>query len=159
MCTLSLLSTRTSGTDKKKNSRRIEQAAYTLQGASRLLSARLKTGCPNAKYTGEFMHGQRLCANTYPVIIDKATFAKVQKGYSKTKYFAGANSAIEPYLLYGQSVLRTLRHGYDSGRRNKQIRQKHYYYVCKQKIKRTLRQETRGQRQTGIVRYPSGTIF
>jgi len=33
----------------------------------------------NAKYTGEFMLGERICDNTYPQIIDKALFAEVQK--------------------------------------------------------------------------------
>lgn len=56
----------------------------------------------NAKYTGEHYLGERLCTSIFPPIIDKALFAEVQKRLAKNKYLAGANSAIEPYLLTGK---------------------------------------------------------
>ena len=58
----------------------------------------------NPKYTGDCMHGKRISTNTYPQIIDKATFAAVQKRLEKNKILAGANSAVEPYILTGNVV-------------------------------------------------------
>lgn len=56
----------------------------------------------NPKYTGTFEFGGRLCANTYPQIIDKALFDKVQLRARQNKYFSGANSARITYLLQGK---------------------------------------------------------
>ena len=89
----------------------------------------------NAKYTGEFMHGQRLCANTYPAIIDKATFAKVQERLRQNKILAGSNSAIEPYLLTGKAFCGHCGTAMIAGGGTSRLGKKHYYYVCKQKNK------------------------
>ena len=58
----------------------------------------------NPKYTGEFYFGERLCTNTYPAIIDKALFERVQKRLAANRYFAGgAATARVPYLLTGKA--------------------------------------------------------
>ena len=91
----------------------------------------------NAKYTGTYYCGGRLCDNTYPQIIDQATFDKVQQRLRQNKIMAGANSAIEPYILSGKlfcgkcGALMTAGGG--TGRHGK----KHYYYVCHNKCKNT----------------------
>lgn len=64
----------------------------------------------NRKYTGECMHGTRVCDHTYPAIIDKATFAAVQKRLEKNKILAGANSAVEPYILTGNVICANGQH-------------------------------------------------
>ncbi len=56
----------------------------------------------NRKYTGCFEFGGRLCTNTYPQIIDEATFEIAQKRAAQNKYFSGANSAKIDYLLTGK---------------------------------------------------------
>ena len=53
----------------------------------------------NRKYTGEFYFGGRLCANTYPAIIDKALFERVQKRLAANRYIAGGEATARvPYL-------------------------------------------------------------
>lgn len=48
--------------------------------------------------------GERLCTNTYPAIIDKALFERVQKRLAANRYFAGgAATARVPYLLTGKA--------------------------------------------------------
>ena len=89
----------------------------------------------NAKYTGEFMLGDRLCTKTFPAIIDKATFDKVQKRLKQNKILAGANSAIEPYLLTGKVFCGHCGTGMIAGGGTSRLGKKHYYYVCKQKKK------------------------
>ena len=91
----------------------------------------------NKKYTGSYLFGDRVCENTYPQIIDKQTFDKVQKRLNENKYFAGTQSSKkEPYLLTGKLFC-----GYcgnnmiaDSGRScNGKMYQ---YYSCRAKKKR-----------------------
>ncbi len=57
---------------------------------------------PNAKYTGKFMFGGRLCENTYPQIIEQDVFDAVQKRAASNRHSSGANSARVPYLLQGK---------------------------------------------------------
>ena len=90
------------GTDKKEIAEELNKRHILYKGKPFTFRT-FENWLSNAKYTGEFMHGQRLCANTYPAIIDKATFAKVQKRLQQNKILAGANSAIEPYLLTGKA--------------------------------------------------------
>ena len=89
----------------------------------------------NAKYTGECMHGKRISTNTYPQIIDKATFAAVQKRLEKNKILAGANSAVEPYILTGKAFCGYCGDSMTAGGGTSHTGAKHYYYVCHQKRK------------------------
>lgn len=80
------------------------------------------------------MHGMRVCDHTYPAIVDKATFAAVQKRLEKNEILAGANSAVEPYILTGKAFC-----GYcgsmTAGGGTSHTGQKHYYYICHSKRK------------------------
>ena len=89
----------------------------------------------NAKYTGEYYFGGRLCANTYPPIIDKLLFAEVQKRLAKNKILAGANSAVEPYLLTGKAFCGHCGTAIVADGGTSCNGKKHYYYACKQKKK------------------------
>jgi DNA invertase Pin-like site-specific DNA recombinase len=89
----------------------------------------------NAKYTGEFMFGDRLCNTIYPPIIDKLLFAEVQKRLAKNKILAGANSAVEPYLLTGKVYCGHCGAAIVADGGTSQNGTKHYYYACKQKKK------------------------
>lgn len=92
----------------------------------------------NAKYTGEYYFGGRLCANTYPPIIDKILFAEVQKRLAKNKILAGANSAIEPYLLTGKAFCGHCGTAIVADGGTSCNGKKHYYYACKPEEKRLV---------------------
>jgi len=85
----------------------------------------------NEKYTGEFIIGGRVCGNMFPQIIDKALFAEVQKRLVKNKILAGANSAIEPYLLTGKAFCGHCDTAVVSDGGTGKTGKKHYYYACK----------------------------
>ena len=89
----------------------------------------------NRKYTGDCMHGTRVCDHTYPAIIDKATFAAVQKRLEKNKILAGANSAVEPYILTGKTFCGYCGDSMTAGGGTSHTGQKHYYYICHSKRK------------------------
>ena len=89
----------------------------------------------NRKYTGDCMHGTRVCDHTYPAIIDKATFAAVQKRLEKNKILAGANSAVEPYILTGKAFCGFCGDSMTAGGGTSHTGAKHYYYVCHSKRK------------------------
>ena len=89
----------------------------------------------NRKYTGDCMHGKRVCDHTYPAIIDKATFAAVQKRLEKNKILAGANSAVEPYILTGKAFCGFCGDSMTAGGGTSHTGQKHYYYICHSKRK------------------------
>lgn len=89
----------------------------------------------NPKYTGEFYFGERLCKNTYPAIVDKLLFADVQKRLAQNKILAGANSAVEPYLLTGKAFCGHCGTAMVSDGGTGKSGKKHYYYACKQKKK------------------------
>lgn len=90
---------------------------------------------PNRKYTGAFMLGARECNNTYPPIIDKATFEQVQERLKLNKHLAGANSAVEPYLLTGKAFCGVCRQPMVADGGTDRHGNKRYYYVCKHKRK------------------------
>ena len=89
----------------------------------------------NAKYTGEYYFGERLCTKTYPAIIDKLTFAKVQERLAENKHLAGANSAVEPYLLTGKLYCGRCGTPMVSDGGTSRNGKKHYYYACKKRKK------------------------
>ena len=81
------------------------------------------------------MHGKRISTNTYPQIIDKATFEQVQKRLVKNKILAGANSAVEPYILTGKAFCGYCGESMSAGGGTSHTGQKHYYYICHSKRK------------------------
>ncbi len=90
----------------------------------------------NAKYTGEFYFGERLCTNTYPAIIDKALFERVQKRLSANRYFAGGTATARvPYLLTGKAFCAHCETPMISDGGTSRTGQQHHYYVCKGKKK------------------------
>lgn len=91
----------------------------------------------NAKYTGEFYFGERLCTTVYPQIIDKALFARVQKRLAQNKHLAGANSAVEPYLLTGKAYCGHCETPMVADGGTSRNGKKHYYYACKSRKKGT----------------------
>lgn len=99
----------------------------------------------NAKYTGEYYFGERLCTNTYPAIIDKLTFAEVQKRLAENKHLAGANSAVEPYLLTGKLYCGHCGTAMVSDGGTSRNGKKHYYYACKSRKKGTCDKSREGK--------------
>ncbi|MDR1093104.1 MAG: recombinase family protein [Clostridiales bacterium] len=91
------------GTDKKEIADALNAKGYRIKGKPFKFRA-FENWLPNAKYTGEYIFGGRECNNTFPPIIGKALFDDVQKRLVKNKILAGANSAVEPYLLTGKAV-------------------------------------------------------
>ncbi len=122
------------GTDKKEIADELNKRHILYKGKPFTFRT-FENWLSNAKYTGEFMHGQRLCANTYPAIIDKATFSMVQKRLQQNKILAGANSAIEPYLLTDKAFCGHCGTAMIAGGGTSRLGKKHYYYVYKQKNK------------------------
>lgn len=96
----------------------------------------------NSKYTGEYYFGDRLVTTTYPAIIDKSLFAEVQKRLGKNRILAGANSAVEAYLLTGKLFCGHCGTPMVSDGGTSKSGKKHYYYACKQK-KKNLCDKTR----------------
>lgn len=89
----------------------------------------------NRKYTGKFYLGKRLCTTQYPAIIDELLFDEVQKRLARNKILAGANSAVEPYLLTGKAYCGHCGTAMVAGGGTGKSGKKHYYYVCKRKNK------------------------
>lgn len=88
----------------------------------------------NQKYTGEFYFGGRLCNNTYPAIIDKDLFERVQKRLAKNRYFAGGTATARvPYLLTGKAFCAHCETPMISDGGTSHTGQKHQYYICKGK--------------------------
>lgn len=86
----------------------------------------------NAKYTGEFTFGGRLCNNTYPAIIDKALFERVQKRLAKNRYFAGGTATARvPYLLTGKAFCAKCETPMIADGGTSRTGQQHHYYICK----------------------------
>ncbi len=90
----------------------------------------------NPKYTGEFYFGERLCTNTYPAIIDKALFERVQKRLAANRYFAGgAATARVPYLLTGKAFCAHCETPMVADGGTSKTGKTHLYYACKRKKK------------------------
>ena len=123
------------GTDKKEIA-----AALNAQGArfngKPFLGRTFDKWLTNPKYTGEFYFGGRLCTNTYPAIIDKALFERVQKRLAANRYFAGGTAtAREPYLLTGKAFCAHCGAAMISDGGTSRTGQQHHYYICKGKKK------------------------
>ncbi|MDE6946345.1 MAG: recombinase family protein [Anaeroplasmataceae bacterium] len=96
----------------------------------------------NAKYTGEFYFGGRLCDNMYPPIIDKELFQRVQKQLNKNKYFAGGvASAKVPYLLTGKLFCGYCDTEMVSDGGTSKTGEQHHYYTCKKRRKHLCRKK------------------
>ena len=90
----------------------------------------------NEKFTGTFKFGGRTCDSSYPAIIDRDTFDRVQARLQANQYSrAGRNFAIERYLLTGK-----LYCGHCGGQMVAESGKSHTgnvykYYSCKKKNK------------------------
>ena len=122
------------GTDKKQIADNLNKRHILYRGKPFTFRT-FENWLSNAKYTGECMHGKRLCDHTYPAIIDKATFAAVQQRLKKNKILAGANSAVEPYLLTGKLYCGNCGTAMIADGGTSRLGKKHYYYACKKKKK------------------------
>ena len=90
----------------------------------------------NRKYTGEFYFGGRLCANTYPAIIDKALFERVQKRLAANRYIAGGEATARvPYLLTGKAFCAHCETPMVADGGTSKTGKQHQYYACKSKKK------------------------
>ena len=86
----------------------------------------------NRKYTGEFYFGGRLCNNTYPAIIEKDLFERVQKRLAANRYFAGGTATARvPYLLTGKAFCAHCNAAMISDGGTSRTGQQHHYYICK----------------------------
>lgn len=84
----------------------------------------------NRKYTGVFDFGGRVCAHTFPQIIDESTFDKVQARAAQNKYFSGANSARVEYLLQGKLFCGHCGKSMVADGGTGKLGTKYYYYAC-----------------------------
>lgn len=90
----------------------------------------------NPKYTGEFYFGKRLCKNTYPAIIDKALFERVQTRLAANRYFAGGMATARvPYLLTGKAYCAKCETPMVADGGTSKTGKKYQYYACKTKKK------------------------
>ncbi len=90
----------------------------------------------NPKYTGEFYFGDRLCKNTYPAIIDKSLFERVQKRLAANRYFAGGMATARvPYLLTGKAFCAHCETPMVADGGTSKTGKTHLYYACKRKKK------------------------
>lgn len=90
----------------------------------------------NAKYTGTFLFGGRVCAHTYPPIIDKATFEAAQQRAAANKYFSGANSAKITYLLQGKLFCGHCGASMIADGGTGKLGKTYHYYACSNRKKR-----------------------
>lgn len=84
----------------------------------------------NPKYTGVYEFGGRICAKTYPQIIDPVLFDKAQKRAQENKYFSGANSAREKYLLQGKVYCGHCGANMVADGGTSKTGVQHHYYAC-----------------------------
>ena len=90
----------------------------------------------NAKYTGDFIYGGRQCNNTYPPIIDKALFDRVQKRLAKNKHVAGGVATAKvPYLLTGKLFCGHCGTEMIADNGTSKSGAQYCYYACKKKRK------------------------
>ncbi len=112
----------------------------------------------NAKYTGEFYFGGRLCANTYPAIIDKDLFKRVQKRLAKNRYFAGGMATARvPYLLTGKAYCAHCNAAMISDGGTSRTGQKHQYYICKGRKKGVC--EKRREDKDELEKYVTMVVY
>ena len=91
---------------------------------------------PNAKYTGRFMFGGRLCEYTYPPIIEQAVFDAAQERAQSNKYFSGANSARITYLLQGKLYCGHCGASMVADGGTGKLGVKYHYYACTNRKKK-----------------------
>ena len=89
------------GTSKERIAAKLNEQGRRLDGKP-FRNRSFEKWLINERYTGEFMQGNVLCKNTYPKIIDRDLFDKVQERLKQNKYFTKANVVKEPYLLTGK---------------------------------------------------------
>lgn len=95
----------------------------------------------NAKYTGEYLCGGRICNKTFPAIINKELYDKVQEQLKKNKHDAGAKSAKVPYLLQGKVYCGYCGAKMTAEGGTSKTGAKHYYYACVTKRKSVKNRE------------------
>ena len=96
----------------------------------------------NPKYTGEFYFGERFCDHTYPAIIDKALFERVQKRLAANRYFAGGMATARvPYLLTGKAFCAKCETPMIADGGTSKTGKKYQYYACKTKKKHACDKE------------------
>ena len=122
------------GVDKKTIANQLNTKGMRLNGKP-FLGRSFDRWLTNRKYTGSYYLGTRLCENTFPAIIDQLTFDKVQQRLARNRYLAGANSAIEPYLLTGKAFCGYCGKPMTAGGGKSKTGKKHYYYVCHGKVR------------------------
>lgn len=90
----------------------------------------------NEKYTGDFLYGGRKCDNTYPQIIDRGLFERVQKRLHKNAHFLnGVQTAKLTYLLTGKLYCGHCGEMMVSDGGLSKLGIQHRYYTCKNKRK------------------------
>lgn len=123
------------GYSKKEIAENLNKQGHRLRGKSFTYKS-FDRYFTNQKYTGEFYFGGRLCNNTFPQIIDKEIFEKVQKRLNENRYFAGGQAtAREPYLLTGKLFCGHCGTEMNSDGGTSKLGKQHHYYACKKKKK------------------------
>ena len=90
----------------------------------------------NEKYTGAFSFGGRDCNNTYPPIVDRALFDKVQARARANKHNSGAGSARVVYLLQGKLYCGHCGAPMVAGGGTSKTGAKYHYYACTTRTKK-----------------------
>ena len=124
------------GTNKKAICDLLNARGEKYKNSTKFHFRNFDTMLSNTKYTGEFTLGERVSTTMYPQIIDKLLFDKVQKRLRENQILAGANSAVEPYLLTGKAECGQSGTAMIAGGGTSKTGKKHYYYVCKKKTKK-----------------------
>jgi len=123
-----------SGVPKLKIADALNTQGYRIKGKP-FRGREFEKWLTNEKYTGTFSIGGRECKNMYPQIIERDLFNKVQERLKEKRYFAGANSAKELYLLQGKVYCGHCGTSMVADGGTSRNGKQHYYYACKKKKK------------------------
>ncbi len=123
------------GLPKKKIADILNERGVRYRGA-KITTRTFDRALTNEKYTGEFMYGGRKCDNTYPQIIDRGLFERVQERLHKNAHFLnGVQTAKLTYLLTGKLYCGHCGEMMVSDGGLSKLGVQHRYYTCKNKRK------------------------
>ena len=122
------------GTTKEDIAKELNKRGYKFRGQP-FKAKHFDLWLKNERYTGVFSFGSRRCDNMFPKIIEPCVFEKAQKRLQKNKYFAGALSTREPYLLTSKCECGHCGTDAVSDGGTSKSGNAIYYYACKKKKK------------------------
>ena len=123
------------GLSKKEIANILNERGVRYRGA-KITTRTFDRALMNEKYTGEFYYGGRKCINTYPQIIDRELFDRVQERLHKNAHFLnGVQTAKLTYLLTGKLYCGHCGEMMVSDGGLSKLGVQHRYYTCKNKRK------------------------